>query len=679
MAELLPPGTVVAGYRTDGVLGEGGMGVVYEATQLSLDRKVALKIVATGLSADAAFRARFRREGLIQARVEHPNIVTVYEAGEDKGLLFLAMRLVRGASLNDIMRSGALDAPRTLRILHAVAGALDSAHDAGLIHRDVKPHNILVGARDYPYLADFGITKAVNDTGLTRTGQFMGSLDYMAPEQIRGEQATAACDIYALGAVLFECLTGVVPFASESEAAVLYAHIAEPAPKISEHRPELPEALDEVIASAMAKEPAARPQTAAALIEAAESCFTSGPVAEALETQQPLQEPAPVSIRPAETRAEMITAPDTSRSGAPPAEAQPLVAPPGGPPNSVSALAPSLRPVRKSRAWTGADEQPIPQPDPDEGAAIRQAAAGFRRRARQITLTLAAVAVIAGGYVLGRGSTSAASDSRSLRTLATRAASVEVPPSWRKASSPALPGMNLVDAAAAHDPAGNALAVGELSGAEGKNLLPPAFEAVLEARPHSTDAVKLGAIAAYRYRALRVRGSAQRPTLLVVPTTVGVEAVICIPRSEAFGPQSCEAAAASLRLIGANALPLGPSASYARVLSKAVERIAPAAGREHALAAARTRAGQAHLAATLAGTYQSAASLLVKGKPGPDAATFNSRLLTAIRLAGQEYATMAAAARAGESKRFHQAGMRQLAAQRSIRSAIAQLQSAGYR
>src|SRR5580658_6861443 len=159
---------VIAGYRLNRLLGEGGMGVVYEATQLSLDRTVALKLVAPGLSADVEFRARFRREGLIQARVEHPNIVTVYEAGEYEGTLFLAMRLVRGPSLKEMIAAGELDAWRTLRILRAVAYALDNAHEAGLIHRDVKPHNSLVGSGDHPYLADFGITKLLDATAITR-------------------------------------------------------------------------------------------------------------------------------------------------------------------------------------------------------------------------------------------------------------------------------------------------------------------------------------------------------------------------------------------------------------------------------------------------------------------------------------------------------------------------------
>src|SRR3954467_9937380 len=173
------------------------MGVVYEATQLSLDRTVALKLLATNLGDDPAFRERFRREGLLQAGLEHPNIVTVYEAGESEHGLFMAMRLVRGPNLKDMILSRELDAGRTLRILRPIAEALDSAHEAGLIHRDIKPQNILVGSPDRASLADFGLTKGIDDAGLTQTGQFVGTIDYIAPEQIRGEPATGMCDIYA--------------------------------------------------------------------------------------------------------------------------------------------------------------------------------------------------------------------------------------------------------------------------------------------------------------------------------------------------------------------------------------------------------------------------------------------------------------------------------------------------
>jgi serine/threonine protein kinase len=204
--------TVVAGYRIDGTLGEGGMGTVYRATQLSLERVVALKVLTAELSSDPGFRERFRREGLLQAALDHPHIVTVYEAGEANERLFLAMRMVEGPTLKDLIQRHELDDRRALRLLTQVAEALDAAHAKGLIHRDVKPQNVLVGVGDHAYLADFGLTKGSDDAAMTETGQFVGTIDYISPEQARGERATAASDVYALTAVLCECLTGQVPY-----------------------------------------------------------------------------------------------------------------------------------------------------------------------------------------------------------------------------------------------------------------------------------------------------------------------------------------------------------------------------------------------------------------------------------------------------------------------------------
>ncbi len=195
--DSLDSSTVVAGYRIDGTLGEGGMGTVYRATQLSLERVVALKVLTAQLSADPDFRERFRREGLLQAALDHPHIVTVYEAGETDSRLFLAMRMVEGPTLKELILRRQLDDRRALRLLTQVAEALDAAHAKGLIHRDVKPQNVLVGAGDHAYLADFGLTKAHDDAAMTETGQFVGTIDYISPEQARGARATARSDVYA--------------------------------------------------------------------------------------------------------------------------------------------------------------------------------------------------------------------------------------------------------------------------------------------------------------------------------------------------------------------------------------------------------------------------------------------------------------------------------------------------
>jgi serine/threonine protein kinase len=267
---VLDQGTIVAGYRIDGVLGTGGMAVVYRATQLSLNRPAALKVITSEAGDDPSFRERFRREGQLQAAIDHPHIVTVYEAGESEHGLFLAMRVVRGPTLKDLILSGQLDPGRAVRLLTQVAEALDAAHEVGLIHRDVKPQNILVGAHDHAYLADFGLTKAPGGSGLTEEGQFLGTIDYVSPEQARGGGATHCSDIYALAGVLCESLTGEVPFPRPNEPAVLYAHMSDPPPRLSERRSDLPPALDDVIARGMAKDPDDRPGSATELMQDAE-------------------------------------------------------------------------------------------------------------------------------------------------------------------------------------------------------------------------------------------------------------------------------------------------------------------------------------------------------------------------------------------------------------------------
>ncbi|HEY1357463.1 MAG TPA: protein kinase [Thermoleophilaceae bacterium] len=296
---VLEKGTTLSGYRIDGILGQGGMGAVYEATQLSLDRVVALKVLAPHLTDDQSFITRFQREGKIQAGIDHPHIVTVFDSGKTDRGFFIAMRLVRGPNLKDLIVARELDAGRALRILTPIGDALDAAHHAGLIHRDIKPQNILVGGRDQAYLADFGLTKASGDSGLTKTGQFVGTLDYISPEQIRGEPATKESDVYALAGVLYECLSGVVPYPKDSEAAVLYAHMADPPPRLSEHRPDMPASVEQVLVQAMAKDAADRYHSAGELMHEANRAFSRRTRA-AFTPPGPIEAPQETGIRPAE-------------------------------------------------------------------------------------------------------------------------------------------------------------------------------------------------------------------------------------------------------------------------------------------------------------------------------------------------------------------------------------------
>jgi ABC-type branched-subunit amino acid transport system substrate-binding protein len=250
------------------------MSVVYLAEDLRLGRKVALKLLSPELTADAKFRERFLRESRLAASLDHSHVIPIYEAGEAKGALYIAMRYVEGSDLKSMLaEQGRLEPWRALEIARQVASALDAAHARGLVHRDVKPANILVtseGDGEHVYLSDFGLTKDTSsESGLTETGHFVGTGDYMAPEQIQRKPVDGRADVYSLGCVLFECLTGRVPYPADQLMAVLWAHVNEPPPRARELRLELPASLDRVFAKALAKDPARRYPTCRALVEAA--------------------------------------------------------------------------------------------------------------------------------------------------------------------------------------------------------------------------------------------------------------------------------------------------------------------------------------------------------------------------------------------------------------------------
>jgi DNA-binding NarL/FixJ family response regulator len=263
-------GSVVAGHRLDAVAGRGGMGVVYLATDLTLDRRVALKLIAPGVARDAEFRARFERECRVAASLEHPHVVPIYHAGEEGGRLYVTMRYVAGTDLRALLADeGRLDPRRAVALASQVAGALDAAHLRGLVHRDVKPGNVLIESRngdERAYLTDFGVTKQrAADADLTRTGMAVGTADYMAPEQARGGDVDGRADVYSLGCLLFRALTGEVVFDRDSDLDKLWAHVHEPPPALLDVRPDLPAALGAAVAHALAKDPADRPPSAGAL------------------------------------------------------------------------------------------------------------------------------------------------------------------------------------------------------------------------------------------------------------------------------------------------------------------------------------------------------------------------------------------------------------------------------
>jgi serine/threonine protein kinase len=295
-----------AGYRIEAVIGRGGVGTVYRAVQLTLQRDVALKLLTAQQSADKSFRQMFLDESILAASLDHPHIVPVYDAGEVEQILYMAMRYVPGSDLQGmIRREGRISAHASVMILEQVAGALDVAHAAGLVHRDVKPSNVLIagghGAEQplHAWLGDFGLSRRMTDPAEQSTERPLGTVHYVAPEQIRGEAVDHRADIYSLGCLLFECLTGSVPFAHTSAPAVLYAHLEAPIPTVSDLGIGLPAAMDEVIAWALAKSPDDRPQRATELAQAAARALGGGEARPRLVA--PSASPAPAAA-PRRTR-----------------------------------------------------------------------------------------------------------------------------------------------------------------------------------------------------------------------------------------------------------------------------------------------------------------------------------------------------------------------------------------
>ena len=288
MAELPLVGDEFAGYRIRSVLGRGGMSVVYQAENLRLSSVIALKVLAPELAADDVFRARFLEESRIAASLNHPNVIPIYDMGSQEDLLYIAMRYVSGTDLRQMIKKRGRILPATaLFLVGQAARALDAAHRKGLVHRDVKPGNLLIergsdeADPDHVYLADFGISKhAMSRTGLTSTGQFLGTVDYVAPEQIRGLSVLGQADQYSLGCVLYECLTGRGPFEKDLDAAIIWAHVQETPARPTVLRPELPPGIDGVFARVLAKRPDERYGSCREFIDAAHAALGVFPAAQ---------------------------------------------------------------------------------------------------------------------------------------------------------------------------------------------------------------------------------------------------------------------------------------------------------------------------------------------------------------------------------------------------------------
>jgi DNA-binding beta-propeller fold protein YncE len=365
------PGSQIAGYRVEEQIGRGGMAVVYRAYDPRLDRHVALKILAPSLADDEAFRQRFIRESRAAAAVDHPHIIPVFDAGEANGVLFIAMRFVRGRDVRTLLDNiGPLPPARAVEIIDQVASALDAAHERGLVHRDVKPGNMLLdsssgGRHDHIYLSDFGLSKrSLAQTGLTSQGQFLGTLDYVAPEQIEGHAVDGRADQYALACAAFELLSGAPPFKREAGLAIAFAKLSEPPPRISTRRADLPSAVDDVLTRAMARAPGDRFATCGEFAAALRGVFerrrpgATGPVS---TPRAPTQIAMPVVPPPG---------PPVTAAGAP--SGSPGPAPGGGPPTQAAFVARD----RAAAAPAAAPLSPEVEPTQDAGPAAKAVLAG---------------------------------------------------------------------------------------------------------------------------------------------------------------------------------------------------------------------------------------------------------------------------------------------------------------
>ncbi len=314
-------GTPFGRYQLIELLGRGGMGEVWRAHDTTIDRVVALKILLPHYAQDPEFDKRFRREARTAARLDDPHVVPIHDVGEIDGRLYVTMRLINGVDLDTLLKTGPLEPERAVHIVEQIASALHTAHRAGLVHRDVKPSNILLADNDFAYLIDFGIARAADDTALTSEGSTIGTWAYMAPERFRAGDIEPSSDIYALACVLYQCLTGEPPFPGSTLEQVAVGHMVAPPPRPSETSNTVPRALDRVIETGLAKQSTDRYPTAVEMAAAARHAITE-------PTSQPHAVPTQL-------------APVSHSSPSLPASPHPVQAPPGHAPYGMSPSAPA--------------------------------------------------------------------------------------------------------------------------------------------------------------------------------------------------------------------------------------------------------------------------------------------------------------------------------------------------
>ena len=719
---MLTDGTIVAGYELLQPLApRSRSGVVYEAVDRAGRRRVAVKVIDSDLSDDDGFRMRFRDEVIKQGSLNHVHVLSVYEAGESQHGLFVAMAKVEGPSLRDLLASQELEPAAGLDILEAVAEALDAAHRQGLVHRNLKPENILVPPDGDAVLGDFGSARPLDGRMLVKGGSRGGEHNYISPEQARGEPATERSDLYALGAVLFETLAGSEPYQRGSAKAVVYAHLYRPVPVASERDPRLPEEIDVVLQRAMAKEPDDRYASASELVAAARAALGHGPVAPPIDPPRTRggadrngTRSAAENARSERTGAAAVATavggarPDVgdaplARPSHPPLSPEAATAPPTEGPPSPASVRPAS-PVTKTTGPAPSSTRPTaPRRGPGSAAPTHAERPRGRRIAavttetaetsdrrllgwrRGVLIGLLALLVIAGAAgasaILGRSRDEAPPPPP--RAESGGRLGVTVPGLWRRlAEAPAVPGLRLADAIALGPPGstGAALVAGTAE-PSGSLLLPATLLRRLADRPQNDDTVALGTFQAYRYANLTPRGFDGRLNIYAVPTTAGVASVACVAPASVDGfLDECERVASTLELSEGEPVPLGPDRRYAARLDRAIARLnrIRGAGRSR-LQGARTPAGQARTATALAAAYRRAATSLARGRSlNPAEQRANGRIVSALRTTQAAYTRMAAAARAADRGRYNAARAAVVRGEAAVQRGVEALEPLGY-
>jgi serine/threonine protein kinase len=669
---MLGRGDVLGRYEIEDMIGIGGMAIVYRAKQLTLGRSVALKLLAIELTSDD-FRERFRREGKLAASLDHPNIVPVYDADEADGRLFIAMRLVEGETLAErVRRVGAIPPAKTLALLKPIASALDAAHDAGLVHRDVKPQNMLLSRSDHPYLADFGIAKGDSTSILTSAGAFVGTVNYASPEQISGQELTGRTDIYALTVVLYECLAGRVPFLRDTDVAVLHAHMYEPPPGLPENGGRSFESVDPVIARGMAKAPADRFRSAGELLEAAEL---------ALAGTTPSAVPPPPPTRPnghsLGARAGNTTSPGLPMPVAP-------AAPTARKGNWAARKRPGALLDAAARSITGlsADQLSTRAPEPHAVAltapAVRAPAPvaerprrhSRRRQRRRLALATVPAAALLGALALlviphGGGS--------DLQTAQAGLVSLHYPAHWRLSPVQAEPadGVRLADEADLRGPGAALLRAGRLNAAAPAAAgLPPALSHATAGTP-AASAVSLDSAHGRLYSGeLRSGG---RFAAYVFAARAGDVALIC----EAGTPGALAGCArvVSDSRVGGKVLAAEPDAAVAARLWTALAPLPKARGTG---LTSRSLTNRANAAASLAAADRGASRAILKVKAGPRRAKALRDVATAMTAQAVQLDRLGSAIRSRDPVAYRAARSGVKKDDASIKHSLAALEVAGY-